>query len=428
MEVATQQNSRKRKPECEDRDFSLTQSDIEQEHFGILVENKRAPEHLIPKLRDIVSDSELKSFADNHATLNKPSLKHEIAWWKEELESATTPQERKKAENELYNKQWSLEHRLLLAREERCLEHPMLIEFFAFLQKRKFPWQWDVGIFVGVNEFRIINVEEDYIKKLLTKEAMNSRKYRSGAQIQPSNSDFIVDMEETSYSHIMKSSVGRKFILIEQSGRKTSISYRWAKIQVPKDVVKEAEKTPGKPILLPACSHAVVEGNNNIPSVGHVAEAETFVGLVTKDKSIYGMQKKKQKAQFKKLLHDTLLGWKKNAKGDPKFSSVKIRSQIKNYDPLQNNDDKSKNPIVAEIWGKRHNIRKKGKVENVALNHIVCFVGDLVYDPNWKEALPLSQESLNCICKALSPDGRNFTAASYGGTFWHWEIDLCLAV
>ena len=54
----------------------------------------------------------------------------------------------------------------------------------------------------------------------------------------------------------------------------------------------------------------------------------------------------------------------------------------------------------------------------VYLKHCVCFIGDVVFDPNFDFAMVASQESMDCICNKLQ------LGVSYDGIEWSRELIL----
>jgi hypothetical protein len=130
--------------------------------------------------------------------------------------------------------------------------------------------------------------------------------------------------------------------------------------------------------------------------LGHTKEAEEFGWARHVDGHAFEVARDLAKKLFK------------NRNGKP----VSFRKA--HYEPF-NSLHRRNNPILAEL---KAVTRGNGKPIPTHIGHVVCFVGDYIFDSNQTTALPINPRSLNQICQAVEP------GTTYAGIKWSREIVL----
>lgn len=130
--------------------------------------------------------------------------------------------------------------------------------------------------------------------------------------------------------------------------------------------------------------------------LGHTKEAQEFAWAKHVDGHAFEVARDLAKKMFK------------NRNGKP----VSFRNA--HYEPL-NSLHRRRNPILAEL---KAVALGNGKPIPMHIGHVVCFVGDYIFDSNQTTALPIHPLSLNQICQAVEP------GTTCAGIKWSREIVL----
>lgn len=396
---------------------------IRGEAVGALGEVKDAwkPQKCPPRCKALLKqmESEVSQLAPTPGMehLQRDYLHSEIKQLRKALEQATTKAEEQKIQKLLDDKQWTLDNLPVLYRNECALTYPALVCGLKY--DRSCGWQ--AKVWISPKQHLIVEVEEHYVKWLLTDLAYECGKYHKASTKFAKIEKYHLqkDLDEIQFFKFKDMHDGT-YNLVDEYMTTVPASAAWVKKNIDAELLSPINADEGgwihntfgscatSTVALPVLSARVLARN---PKVLHknsgnqcvlmaLASALAYMGKDGMAESIASASKKyglkRCGVQFKEFV--SIVG-----------TMLHVPCRKTDYKNGLTTEVRRENPVVVALRG-----WKDGRV--CSLNHCVCFVGNLVFDSNLDVALETTKKNLDLICNNVL-DG-----ASYDGIYWAREV------
>ena len=360
---------------------------------------------------------------EKHCSLDY--LNEQKALLKKELEEATTDLEKKRLTKKIQDKEWAINNRevtaLIMQRldEHRlvyALRHEHRVGFFALFWMRK-------GVLMETD------VTHEFIRKFLMPTAVDGGYYKQKQWKKICHYDVRKNVLETTFKTVEKLPRGR-YRFRDHKGQTVDLSTHFAKELVTQETLEDCAKnkntdTPvgsfvkivddGPPPVKPDTPRVNFRNTGGLCAEASLASAMSVFGLVDQAEKLIGFYAKGDRKGSKNEQLFALERIVRYGLGLRKSHRVVMFQSRCKYNPLIQ-EHRKQSPVLAELRAKRLN--RSEKMEEVGINHCVCFLGDFVFCANRKWALPICKESLDDICDSIK-DG-----ARYAGIKWNKELFL----
>jgi len=333
----------------------------------------------------------------------------------------TMRKQREQLKRNLSKLEWSLAIHEDFIRKELFLQLPMAI--IALMRKNK---QWFVLMWVGERDVDIVEVETLFVKKFLSDRAFQNEKFHGPQFGIVGRYDRRETLESETFKGIRK--VGPfDWEVCDVNGAIVGVSNRWVRKQVDMEYMSAGTYA----MAVEQCKSGILEFVLMVPGGSTHLDALHQANANIIQQSISTLPVLKYKMTQNMCLTEALASalhfkghwelaqriWQK-AKNElvldsaPKViesfrlmvNQILKKSQMKllkmkYYNP-RHKDTWTPNIVVGQLKGNR------------GINHCVAFVGGMVFDPNFHQAMPITMNSLETICGG----------ASYRSMWWAYEV------
>jgi len=288
--------------------------------------------------------------------------------------------------------------------------------------------RWD-----GQNSLSVVEVEKQYVKRLLTPTAFKSGRYHGPTFARILRYDRQAILDSTTFVEIRKIA-GHRWEVKDSNGERVVVSGQWVKKDtgIYPSTIREAltkarngshaftrvfagssRRTPigdDETLLMKGIVNAAGAGGMRLPTIRYpnpkgkpmclpsaFASGLYHLGYEKLADHLWEMMRSLRKdanivSHFRTMVNPVL---KENG-----LKLLKRRKPREYYHPLKR-ECRTQNLVLAQL---------RGRVGGI--NHVVAFVGDLVFDANQKRALPITEDSLDLVCGG----------AGFLKLYWSYEV------
>ena len=377
--------------------------------------------------------------------MHPKAIRREISYYKGKLGKPCCPRKNKAElkgkpccpvrhdlEKKLEEKEWALKHHNETDLKEYMLQNPFSVH--SLMRKGDL---WTAKIWMSKTRLAEEKIDADLVEYLVGDLVMKKERFNKGVFCQLKKYDLLAEIEETFFKSITQI-YEDTFELMDSGGEKCRVRESWfdelpnisvedvvmAKLyfqqfnnstkplRAPRSVFMTAGTATDAVLTLNACANMpeIVYTNSKGPGrkprclAFSVANALHYLNLKKAAEAV-------ATSSLSRHQHLRKFFW---LRGRP-VKSWDLRIGKSRYDPLNRNHWR-RNPVLVEMKAKKRN--DAGMMEKINVNHCVCFVDGLIFDPNQSHALPITRESLDHVVASIV-DG-----AVFGG--FHWTREICV--